>query len=90
VKQHESQPIGTVMRLDPSGEFGFLESSDGREIYFHRNSVLDAFPSDRGLSGDLCRGNGREGTAGQHSEVAWETQAANMIRSAPSAESKAR
>jgi cold shock CspA family protein len=29
------------MRLDPSGEFGFLESSDGRKIYFHRNSVLD-------------------------------------------------
>ena len=24
-----------------SGEFGLLESSDGREIYFHRNSVLD-------------------------------------------------
>jgi len=24
-----------------SGEFGFLESGDGREIYFHRNSVLD-------------------------------------------------
>jgi cold shock CspA family protein len=30
-----------VVRLDPSGEFGFLESSDGREIYFHRNSVLE-------------------------------------------------
>jgi cold shock CspA family protein/ribosome-associated translation inhibitor RaiA len=41
VKQHEGQPIGTVVRLDPSGVFGFLESSDGREIYFHRNSVLD-------------------------------------------------
>jgi cold shock CspA family protein len=41
VKHHEGSPIGTVMRLDPSGEFGFLESSDGREIYFHRNSVLD-------------------------------------------------
>jgi cold shock CspA family protein len=41
VKQHEAQPMGTVVRLDPSGEFGFLESSDGREIYFHRNSVLD-------------------------------------------------
>ena len=41
VKQHEGQPIGTVVRLDPSGEFGFLESGDGREIYFHRNSVLD-------------------------------------------------
>lgn len=41
VKQHDGPPIGTVTRLDPSGEFGFLESGDGREIYFHRNSVLD-------------------------------------------------
>jgi SHS2 domain-containing protein/cold shock CspA family protein len=41
VKQHEDQPIGTVTRLDASGEFGFLEATDGREIYFHRNSVLD-------------------------------------------------
>ena len=40
VKEHESQPIGAVVRIDPSGEFGFLESADGREIYFHRNSVL--------------------------------------------------
>ena len=41
VKEHESRPIGTVVRINPSGEFGFLESADGREIYFHRNSVLD-------------------------------------------------
>jgi cold shock CspA family protein len=41
VKQHEAQPIATVARLDPSGEFGFLETGDGHEIYFHRNSVLD-------------------------------------------------
>jgi cold shock CspA family protein/ribosome-associated translation inhibitor RaiA len=41
VKQHDGLPIGRVMRLDPSGEFGFLESGGGREIYFHRNSVLD-------------------------------------------------
>ena len=38
VKEHEGQPIGTVTKLDPSG---FLESDDGREIYFNRNSVLD-------------------------------------------------
>lgn len=45
VKHHESTPIGTVTRLDPAGEFGFLETNDGQEIYFHRNSVLDdAFP----------------------------------------------
>lgn len=41
VKQHEGQEIGTVVRIDPSGEFGFLETRDGQEIYFHRNSVLD-------------------------------------------------
>ncbi len=40
VKQHEPEPIATVARIDPSGEFGFLETADGREIYFHRNSVL--------------------------------------------------
>lgn len=42
VKHHEAQPIGKVARLDLGGEFGFIETTDGREIYFHRNSVLDA------------------------------------------------
>ena len=41
IKHHDSVPVGTVVRLDRSAEFGFLETSDGREIYFHRNSVLD-------------------------------------------------
>lgn len=40
VKDHEGPPIGTVVRLDPSGEFGFLETKDGQEVYFHRNSVV--------------------------------------------------
>jgi cold shock CspA family protein len=41
VKHHEGLPIGTVVQLDLLGEFGLLESSDGQEIYFNRNSVLD-------------------------------------------------
>ena len=41
VKQHDGPPIGTVTELDPLGEFGFIETDDGREIYFHRNSVLN-------------------------------------------------
>lgn len=40
VKSHEGQAVGTVVRIDPAGEFGFLRSNDGAEIYFHRNSVL--------------------------------------------------
>jgi cold shock CspA family protein/ribosome-associated translation inhibitor RaiA len=41
VKQHDGPPVGTVVRIDPSGEFGFIASADGNELYFHRNSVLD-------------------------------------------------
>jgi cold shock CspA family protein/ribosome-associated translation inhibitor RaiA len=41
VKQHDGPPIGTVRQIDPLGEFGFIETDDGREIYFHRNSVLN-------------------------------------------------
>lgn len=41
IKQHQEPQIGTIVRLDPSCEFGFLESGEGQEIYFHRNSVLD-------------------------------------------------
>jgi len=41
IKQHDGPPTGTVTELDSLGEFGFIETSDGREIYFHRNSVLN-------------------------------------------------
>jgi len=43
VKHHESQLTGTVARIDATGSFGFIETSDGREFYFHRNSVLGDF-----------------------------------------------
>ena len=41
IKAHEAQPVGTVTRLDRTGGFGFLETADNQEIYFHENSVLD-------------------------------------------------
>jgi cold shock CspA family protein len=41
VKSHNGQPIATVRRIDDASGFGFLETADGREIYFHRNSVLN-------------------------------------------------
>lgn len=45
VKVHEQQPVGTVRQVRPEEGYGFLEDGEGREIYFHRNSVLDdAFP----------------------------------------------
>ena len=45
VKHHEPHATGTVVSLDSSGDFGFLGTSDGTEVYFHRNSVLNnGFP----------------------------------------------
>jgi len=40
-KVHEVPPHGRVSKLFPEQDYGFLETSDGLEIYFHRNSVLD-------------------------------------------------
>ncbi|MFO0996085.1 MAG: ribosome-associated translation inhibitor RaiA [Alphaproteobacteria bacterium] len=40
-KTHEAQPHGRVIKLFPEREYGFIESSDGREVYFHRNAVTD-------------------------------------------------
>lgn len=41
VKLHETAPIATVRRILPDEGYGFLETGDGRELYFHQNSVLD-------------------------------------------------
>jgi cold shock CspA family protein/ribosome-associated translation inhibitor RaiA len=40
-KRHESMPAGRVSKLFPDKDYGFLETADGREIYFHRQSVLN-------------------------------------------------
>ena len=34
--------MARVARLFPEKGYGFLETPDDREIYFHRNSVLDS------------------------------------------------
>jgi len=39
VKSHELPPHGTIAALHPESDHGFIASADGREIYFHRNSV---------------------------------------------------
>jgi cold shock CspA family protein/ribosome-associated translation inhibitor RaiA len=41
VKTHEPQPLARVARLFSEEGYGFLETADGREVYFHRNSVLN-------------------------------------------------
>jgi len=46
VKTHEAPLHGKVLRLFPYEGYGFVAASDGREVYFHKNSVLrQAFDS---------------------------------------------
>ena len=42
VKTHVQPPHGIISKLYPHEDYGIIETSDGREIYFHRNSVLNA------------------------------------------------
>jgi cold shock CspA family protein/ribosome-associated translation inhibitor RaiA len=41
VKAHDGPPIATVSKFDDVTGFGFLETADGREVYFHKNAVLN-------------------------------------------------
>lgn len=65
VKQHEVPLHGRVTQLFPEQGYGYLTASDGREVFFHRNAVLDdAF--DRLAAGSevrlsLAEGEGEKG-----------------------------
>lgn len=41
-KVHEAPPQGRVSRLFADDGYGFIETDDGREIYFHRNALVGA------------------------------------------------
>ena len=40
VKLHEPAAVARVIRLFPIEDYGFLRTPDGRELYFHKNTVL--------------------------------------------------
>jgi cold shock CspA family protein/ribosome-associated translation inhibitor RaiA len=40
VKVHEPAAVARIVKLFPIEDYGFLQTPDGRELYFHKNSVL--------------------------------------------------
>lgn len=63
IKTHETIPHGKILFINPDQDFGLIETPDGREIYFHRNSILNANLEDLTV-GDPVRfheENGEEG-----------------------------
>ena len=53
VKAHETQPGGVVTKLFPEEGYGFIQTPDGREVYFHANSVVDTAFDDIGLGSEV-------------------------------------
>ncbi len=41
VKAHDMPPHGRVRMIDRDAGFGFIETADGQEVYFHRHSVAN-------------------------------------------------
>jgi cold shock CspA family protein len=42
IKTHEPMPQARVTKLFPAEGYGYVETPDGREFYFHANSVLNS------------------------------------------------
>lgn len=53
VKTHEQSAHGRVSVLEPEEDYGRLETPDGRDIYFHRNSLVNAKFDDLEVGADL-------------------------------------
>lgn len=63
VKAHAGVPRARICRLFPKEGFGFLQTAEGREVYFHRHSVLeDGFDALRvGTEVAFAEEEGRQG-----------------------------
>ncbi len=46
VKSHEIPPHGRIANLFPNEGYGFIETPEGHEIYFHENSLFNGVFSD--------------------------------------------
>jgi ribosome-associated translation inhibitor RaiA/cold shock CspA family protein len=53
VKRHDVPPHGRVIRMFPGQDGGFLESSEGLQVYFHRNAVVDGSYDDLNVGDEV-------------------------------------
>lgn len=63
VKTHQVPPHGTISVIDPDAGYGRINTPQGREIYFHRNSLVGA-KFDHLKVGDEVRFNEEPGDRG--------------------------
>ena len=64
VKIHAPESRARIARLFPDDRYGFLTTDEGREIYFHENSVARGFSFDELAVDDEVRFEEEEGREG--------------------------
>lgn len=84
VKSHELTPEARITKLMPKEGYGFLTTRDGREIYFHRHSVLNGgFPRLRiGTTVTFAEEQGEKGSQASTVRIHEKRGARNSSRSA--------
>ncbi len=53
VKTHDTPPHGKVTQLIAEDDYGIITTLDGRDIYFHRNSIVNADFNDLKLTDEV-------------------------------------
>lgn len=63
VKAHETPAHGKIIEVTPAEDYGRIETPDGRNIYFHRNSLVNAAFDDlaEGMEVSFAEEMGEEG-----------------------------
>ena len=70
-KPHAERPRGRISQVFPLQGYGFIETPDGREIYFHRNALSDRdyATADIGTPVSFSEEEGDDGPQAVHVEV---------------------
>ena len=53
IKAHEIPPYGRISQLHPEEDYGRIKTSDGRDIYFHRDSVIEGHFDDLEIGSEV-------------------------------------
>lgn len=82
VKHHPSPLKARVSDLFPARDYGFITTSESKQLYFHRNSVMDA-PLETLKVGDIVQFIEGEGDTGAMAVKVWLANAASAEKKSP-------
>jgi cold shock CspA family protein/ribosome-associated translation inhibitor RaiA len=83
VKAHQAPPHGRIVKLKPLEGYGFLESADGRSVYFHENAVTEGELSDLDVGEEVRFSEAEEGIEGPQASAVWPAGEHHVVERRP-------